>query len=93
MRISYSPESIEDLKRLREFIEVKNPQAAKKVAESILKGITQLKSFSNLGAEVSLAPKPEMIRDLIINKYVVRYLVHSGVIYILRVWHQKEKRL
>jgi len=39
MRISYSPESIEDLKRLREFIEVKNPQAAKKIAESILKGI------------------------------------------------------
>ena len=93
MRISYSPESIEDLKRLREFIEVKNPQAAKRIAGSILKGISQLKSFPNLGAEVSLAPNPEMIRDLIINKYIVRYLVHSEVIYILQVWHQKEERL
>ncbi len=30
MRISYTPESIDDLKKLREFIEVKNPLAAQR---------------------------------------------------------------
>ena len=93
MKILYSPESIEDLKRLRGFIEVKNPQAAKGMADSIVRGIRQLKSFPNLGAEVPQAPKPEMIRDLIIDKYIARYLVHSNTIYILRVWHHKENRL
>ncbi len=92
MRISYSPESIEDLRRLREFIDVKNPMAAQKAAASISKGIKQLKSFPYLGIEVPQAPNPEMIRDLIIGNYIVRYLVNSEEVYVLRVWHHKEDR-
>ena len=93
MRISYSAESIDDLRRLREFIEIKNPRAAQKTATSILKGIRQLKSFPYLGVEVPQAPNPEMIRDLIIGNYIVRYLVNDEKIYVLRVWHHKENRL
>lgn len=93
MKISYSPESIADLVRLREFIEIKNPQAAQKIALSLNKGISQLKSFPLLGVEVDLAPEPEKIRDLIIGNYIARYLIHSKKIYILRIWHHKEERL
>ena len=93
MRISYSAESIDDLRRLREFIEIKNPTAAQKTATSILKGIRQLKSFPYLGVEVPQAPNPEMIRDLIIGNYIVRYLVNDEKIYVLRVWHHMENRL
>ena len=93
MKISYSPESIGDLVRLREFIEIKNPQAAQKIALSLNKGISQLKSFPFLGVEVELAPEPEKIRDLIIGNYIARYLAHSEQIYILRIWHHKEERL
>ena len=46
MRILYTPESIGDLQRLREFIEIKNPQAAQRIAKSIIKGISQLKTLS-----------------------------------------------
>jgi len=77
MRISYTPESIHDLKRLREFIEVKNPLAAQRTANSILKGISQLKKFPCLGVEVQQAPNPEMVRDLIIGNYIARYLIRS----------------
>ena len=93
MKISYSPESIGDLIRLREFIKIKNPQAAQKIALSLNEGISQLKSFPFLGVEVELAPEPEKIRDLIIGNYIARYLVHSKQIYILRVWHYKEEYL
>ena len=93
MKIQYSPEAIEDLIRLRAFIETKNPNAASRIAKSLIKGISQLKSFPYLGVEVELAPDPKMIRDLIIGYYVVRYLIHTNDIYILRVWHQKENRL
>ena len=89
----YSQEAIADLIRLREFIAIKNPQAAQKVAKSIRKGISQLKTFPYLGIEVEQAPNPEMIRDLIIGNYIARYLIHAKQIYILRVWHHKEKRL
>ncbi len=93
MRISYTPEAIDDLRKLREFIEVKNPLAAQRVATSILKGISQLKTFPYLGVEVQQAPNPEMIRDLIIGNYIARYLIRSKKIDILRVWHHKEYRL
>lgn len=93
MRISYTPEAIDDLKRLREFIVVKNPLAAQRVATSILKGISQLKMFPYLGVEVQQAPNPEMVRDLIIGNYITRYLIRSEKIDILRVWHHKEERL
>ncbi len=93
MKIFYSPESVNDLIRLRKFIEVENPLAAQRVAIAIKKGINQLKTFPYLGVEVPQAPNPEMIRDLIIGKYIVRYLIRSNDIYILRVWHHKENRL
>ncbi|MEE9343107.1 MAG: type II toxin-antitoxin system RelE/ParE family toxin [Gammaproteobacteria bacterium] len=93
MKLSYSREAISDLMPLREFIASKNPEAAQKIAKSMRKGITQLKKFPHLGVEVELAPDPEMIRDLIIGKYIARYLIHQKQVYILRVWHHKEERL
>lgn len=93
MKISYTPESIDDFKRLRAFIEVKNPLAAQRTATSILKGISQLKMFPYLGVEVQQAPNPEIIRDLIIGHYIARYLIRSRKIEILRVWHHREERL
>ncbi len=93
MKITYTPEAIEDLIRLREFIENKNPQAAQRIAETIRKKIKQLKIFPFMGVEVEEAPDPEMIRDLIMDNYIVRYLVHTNELYILRIWHHKERRL
>ncbi len=92
MRISYSDEAIKDLTRLREFIEIKNPQAAQQASASIQKSITQLKEFPRLGVKVSLAPDPDIIRDLIISNYLARYLITEDVIYILRIWHHKEDK-
>lgn len=92
MRISYSPESILDLQRLREFIEIKNPHAAQEIAVSLLEGIKQLKAFPYLGVKVTQAQDPEMIRDLIVGVYRVRYLVDGDEVYILRAWHHKEHR-
>jgi len=31
-------------------------------------------------------------RDLITDNYIVRYLVYSNEVRILRIWHQKESR-
>jgi addiction module RelE/StbE family toxin len=93
MKITYTPEAVEDLIRLREFIESKNPQAAQRIAKGIIKGIKQLKNFPLLGVEVEEAPDPKTIRDLIIGNYIARYLVHSNEVYVLRIWHHKEQRL
>jgi len=90
MKVAYSREAAQDLIRLREFIEIKNPSAAKRAANSIKKGISQLKEFPRLGIKVELAPEPDLVRDLIIGNYLARYLITEKVIYILRIWHHKE---
>lgn len=90
MKIVFTPESIEDLTRLREFIEIKDPDAAKRVANSLVDGISKLKRFPYIGVEVSNAPNPEIMRDLILGNYIIRYLILDKTINILRMWHHKE---
>ena len=90
MKISYTSESIEDLIRLRAFIEEKDSVAAERVANSLLSGIEKLKVFPRMGLPVSSAPDPEVIRDLYVERYTVRYLSSLNELIILRIWHNKE---
>lgn len=90
MNLRFAPEAIDDLKRLREFIEEKNPVAAQRIAEDILLGIEKLTTFPKIGLKVERAFDPERIRDLFIGRYTVRYLIGDGEIIVLRLWHNKE---
>ncbi len=90
MRIRYSPESIGDLQRLVDFIEPKNPIAARRIAINLQEGIEKLKQFPKIGLPVAKASNPEQVRDLYINNDTVRYLIAEEVVYILRIWHDKE---
>jgi plasmid stabilization system protein ParE len=90
MKVKYSPESIEDLQRVVEFIENKNPFAARRIAIDLQEGVQKLKQFSQIGLPVLKASDPEKIRDLYIGQYTVRYLITDKIIYILRIWHGKE---
>jgi len=88
--IKYSTESIADLHRVVEFVEEKNPYAARRIAIDLQEGISRLKQFPQIGLPVIKAPDPDTIRDLYISDYTVRYLIAEDTIYILRVWHNKE---
>jgi len=92
MKIAYAPEAIKDLIRLREFIAIKNPQAAQIMASSLQTSIHKLKQFPLMGKTVAAAPDPEKIRDIIAANYTVRYLIGAEIIFILRIWHQREDR-
>ncbi len=93
MKLFYTAEAIEDLVRLRKFIEDKNPVAAQRIAVTIQKGIQELKLSPYMGIEVDEAPDSEKVRDLILGSYIVRYLVNANEIFILRIWHHKEHRI
>lgn len=90
MKLVYTDEAIEDLKRLREFIAVHNPTAATRIASELVGKIELLPDFPKMGTPVEIAPVPGSIRDMIFGKYVVRYSAHASVIIILRVWHSLE---
>ncbi len=90
MKISFTPEAVVDLSRLRAFIESKNPIAAQRIANELLKGIEKLKIFPEIGLKVIRAPQPHLIRDLFVGNYTIRYLIGDNEIYVLRMWHGKE---
>ncbi len=90
MKIRFSPESVDDLHRVVEFVEVKNPFAARRLAVNLQESIDKLKQFPKIGLPVLKASDPETIRDLYIDDYTVRYLIADEIVYILRIWHNKE---
>lgn len=93
MKISYTKEAVADLQRLREFIEIKNPTAAKRIASELLQAINKLNDFPEIGLQVEHAPNPQHIRDLFVSDYTIRYLLNSNNIVILRLWHGKELKV
>jgi plasmid stabilization system protein ParE len=90
VKISYTKEAIADLERLRNFIEPRNPYAARRTSSELLDGIGNLGAFPKMGLSVARAPDPDLIRDLFIAQYTVRYLVEKDRVVILRIWHGKE---
>ena len=72
MNRRFSPEAIDDLVRLRAFVEEKNPAAAQRIAKELLLGLEKLKAFPEIGLKVGRAFEPLRIRDLFIGKYTVR---------------------
>ncbi|MCU7886263.1 MAG: type II toxin-antitoxin system RelE/ParE family toxin [Candidatus Thiodiazotropha sp. (ex Lucinoma annulata)] len=90
MKVKYSSESIDDLQRVVEFVENRNPYAARRIAIDLQEGVDRLKNYPQIGLPVLKATEPEQLRDLYIGDYTVRYLITDEVIYILRIWHGKE---
>jgi len=90
MNLGFSPETVDDLARLRKFIGEKNPAAAHRIANDLLLGLEKLKTFPEIGLNVERSFEPGRIRDLFIGNYTVRYLIGDGEVVILRVWHGKE---
>ena len=89
MKLFFTKSATDDLVRLREFIEEKNPNAAEKTANDILYAISRLKALPNIGRIVK---NLDRARELVYKKYIVRYITLFDTVYILKIWHEKEER-
>ncbi len=91
-RVRYAPAAIRDLQRLREFLRPKNPAAARRAGEIILKAVRILENQPQMGRPVE--DMPSEYRDWIIDfgdsGYVARYRIDSDDVTILAIRHQKE---
>ncbi|MGL1832630.1 type II toxin-antitoxin system RelE/ParE family toxin [Rhodocyclaceae bacterium SMB388] len=91
-QVRYAPGAIRDLRRLRDFLRSKNPAAAQRAAETILKVVRILGRQPQLGRPVVDLP-PEY-REWVIefgdSGYVARYRTKDDVVTILAIRHQKE---
>ena len=91
-QVIYTPNAIRDLQRLREFLRPKNALAAKRAADTIIKGLQVPGVQPQIGRPIE--DMPDQFREWLINfgdsGYVVRYHFDGEAIRILAVRHQKE---
>ena len=91
-QVRFAPSAVRDLQRLREFLRPKNPMAAQRAAETILKAVQILGQQPQMGRLVE--DLPAQYRDWVIDfgdsGYVARYRVEASAVVILAVRHQKE---
>ncbi len=92
MKLEITEHATKDFKRLKKFIEIKNPIAASKMSKKLAKGIRGLLLYPEIGKEVKKASNPQITRDLFILDYQIRYSYTKNMLLILRIWHQKENR-
>jgi len=91
-QVKYAPGAIRDLQRLREFLRPKNPIAARRAAETIMKAVQVLGHQPRIGRPVDDMPDEyrEWMIDFGDSGYVALYRFDGDAVTILAVRHQKE---
>lgn len=83
--------AVNDIVRLRQFIEPHNPNAAEKAAKTIKNAAKRLRAHPNIGKPIEDLPD---YRDLGIrfgaSGYIMRYRVFEKVIYVVHIRHYRE---
>lgn len=92
--ILLSPAAVEDIERLRNFLDEASPEAAKRALALIWKAIDRLQDLPTLGKPTESAGIRQIIVRFGSSGYIVRYAVvpEAGDILITRIWHGREER-
>ena len=92
--ILLSPDAVEDVERLRTFLDQNNPDAARRALASIWTAIERLQEFPALGMPTEDAEIRQIVVRFGSSGYIVRYAALTGDedILITRIWHGREAR-
>ncbi len=92
--ILLSPDAVEDVERLRTFLDRNNPDAARRALALIWTAIDRLQEFPNLGMPTGDADIRQIVVRFGASGYVVRYAIVPGDedILVTRIWHGREAR-
>lgn len=90
--IEYLPIAEKDLTEILQYIQIDNPTAALKLLDDIDKAISKLAYFPYMG----LVPKDQRLiqlnyRMLVVENYLVFYVVLDNVVEIRRILHGRRK--
>jgi plasmid stabilization system protein ParE len=91
MNIKWTSKANSDLVRLHEFLAPVNPQAAAKVVRALVAAAARLIEHPRIGEKLEHYG-PREVRRLIVGDYELRYEINGSTVYILRLWHTRERR-
>lgn len=92
--IVFSPDAADDLERVREFLDIDNPEAAKRALRAIFAVLEHVEEFPDLGRPTEDADIRQIVVPFDAAGYVLRYTIlpADGDVLVLRLWHGREAR-
>ena len=93
--ILLSHDAVENVERLRTFLDRENPDAARRALAVIWAAIDRLQDFPALGMPTEDADIRQIVVRFGASGYIVRYVVlpETGDVLVTRVWHGRETRV
>ncbi len=91
MELKWTSKALSDLVRLYEFLAPVNQPAAARVVQSLTNAPTTLLTNPRIGEQL-FEFEPREIRRILVGNYEVRYEIQKSTIYVLRLWHTRERR-
>lgn len=90
--VIFAPAAIRDMQRLRDFLQPKDADAARRAGQAIRQGVTMLGRYPRMGRMVEDLPEDyrEWLIDFGDSGYVARYRVDADAVTILAIRHQRE---
>ncbi len=91
MEIKWTSKALSDINRLYEFLAPADATAAAKIVRSLASAPDILLDQPRLGERLD-AFEPREVRRLLVGSYEMRYEIQEYTLYVLRIWHTREKR-
>lgn len=91
MKLQWTSKAHDDLSRLYVFLAKRNPGAAARAVQSLVKAPARLIAQPRIGEKLEEF-EPREVRRLFVGRYELRYEMQHRMIYVLRLWHARERR-
>ncbi|WP_293653547.1 type II toxin-antitoxin system RelE/ParE family toxin [Thiolapillus sp.] len=91
MVLKWTSKALSDLTRLYDFLLPVNKPAAIKAVRALVKAPDILLSNPRIGEQL-FQFAPSEVRRILVGQYEMRYEIADDTIYMLRLWHTRERR-
>ena len=91
MELKWTRKALSDLARLYEFLAPVNKRAAARIVQSLSAAPAGLLAHPRIGEKLEEF-EPRDVRRILVGHYEIRYEIRGSTLYVLRLWHTREKR-
>ncbi len=91
MELKWTGKAISDVTRLYMFLASVKQVAAVRTVQLLTNAPTSLLANPRLGEGLEEF-EPREVRRILVAHYEIRYEIQESTIYVLRLWHTREKR-
>lgn len=91
MNVKWTNRALSDLHRLFEFLAPVNRQAAAKTVQTLTNAPVRIIDQPRIGERLDEFETRE-VRRLLVGHYELRYEINIDTLYVLRIWHTRERR-